>query len=88
MCCVLWYGSPMSVELLGPMLDDKRALSGFAIPLRVCDRAAQAIKNGCKELSFDEEWGVAEKDRAIEAIKQYCKKAAAAAEEAPKKASK
>ena len=45
MCNVLWYGHPLSRELLTPLLDDKRELSGFSIPMRVCDRARAALKN-------------------------------------------
>jgi hypothetical protein len=48
-CNVLWYGSPMSVEILTPLLDDKRELPGFADGTRVCDRAAQALANAAKD---------------------------------------
>ena len=72
MCRVLWYSHPWSAEILAPLLDDNRSLSGFAIPMRVCDRAAQAISNGAPRREFDSDWGTAEKDRAIEKIKKYC----------------
>ena len=88
MCRVLWYGHPLAPDLLAPLLDDKRSLPGFSTPMRVCDRAAQAIENGSQELSFDEDWSTARKDSAIEQIKQYCKKAASAVRESSKGPSK
>jgi hypothetical protein len=75
MCQVLWYGNPLSRELLVPLLDDKRPLQGFSIPMRVCDRAAQAISNGTDEIKFDSEWSISEKDAAIARLKEYCRKA-------------
>ena len=73
MCNVLWYGHPLACEILAPMLDDKRALAGFSIPIRVCDRAAQAISHSIEQIRFDEEWDEARRDRQIEKIKQFCK---------------
>ncbi|HUY89282.1 MAG TPA: hypothetical protein VMV10_11150 [Pirellulales bacterium] len=73
MCNVLWYGHPLACEILAPMLDDKRELAGFSIPIRVCDRAAQAISHSIEQIRFDEEWDEARRDRQIEKIKQFCK---------------
>ncbi|MBW3600305.1 MAG: hypothetical protein KY475_23935, partial [Planctomycetes bacterium] len=75
MCRVLWYGDPLSKEILAPLLDDKRPLPGFIVPMRVCDRAAQAISHTSESISFDSEWSPARKDRQIERIKQYCREA-------------
>jgi hypothetical protein len=73
MCVVLWYGNPMAVEILAPLLDDKRSLPGFSTPMRVCDRAATAISQTSEKLSFDSDWSTAKKDQAIERIRQYCR---------------
>ena len=73
MCRVLWYGHPLSKEILAPLLDDKRELSGFSIRMRVCDRAAQAISHTSKNIRFDSEWSMKTKDDQIERLKQYCK---------------
>ncbi len=75
-CCVLWYGHPLSKEILAPLLDDKRELSGFTIPMRVCDRAAEAISHTSKDNPFDSDWGVKRKDEQIAKLKQYCKESA------------
>jgi len=72
MCVVLWHGHPLSPKVLAPLLDDKRALSGFSIPMRVCDRAAQAISHTTDEIKFDEEWSQQRKDAAILTLKEYC----------------
>ncbi|MCA9217898.1 MAG: hypothetical protein KDB27_32735 [Planctomycetales bacterium] len=72
MCVVLWYGHPLSPKILAPLLDDKRELSGFSIPLRVCDRAAQAISHTTEEIKFDSEWSQQMKDAAIVKLKEYC----------------
>ena len=72
MCNVLWYGHPLSKELLGPMLDDKRKLDGFTIPMRVCDRAAQAISHTTDKIKFDTDWPEEEKDYTIDKLKKYC----------------
>jgi len=72
MCRVLWYGSPLSKEILAPLLDDKRDLDGFSIPMRVCDRAAEAISHTTEKIRFDSEWTVAQKDETITKLKQYC----------------
>ena len=74
LCVVLWYGNPLSKEILAPLLDDKRQLEGFSIPMRVCDRAAQAISHTTKEINFDSEWSREQKDRAITKLKEYCRK--------------
>jgi hypothetical protein len=74
MCVVLWYGNPMSKEVLAPLLDDKRTLEGFSIPMRVCDRAAQAISHTTDSIRFDSEWSVQRKDSVIEKLKEYCRK--------------
>ena len=73
MCNVLWYGHPLACEILAPMLDDKRSLTGFNISMRVCDRAAQAISHSIEQIQFDDEWDEARRDRQIEKIKQFCK---------------
>lgn len=73
MCEVLWYYHPLSPRILAPLLDDKRKLSGFSIPMRVCDRAAQAISHTAQTIKFDEEWPQPEKDAAILKLKEYCK---------------
>lgn len=72
MCEVLWYGNPLSKELLAPLLDDKRELSGFSIPMRVCDRAAQAISHSATDIRFDSDWNTKQKDAQIERLKQFC----------------
>lgn len=72
MCRVLWYHHPLSPKILAPLLDDKRELSGFSIPMRVCDRAAQAISHTTEEINFDSEWPEKSKDAAIEKLKEYC----------------
>ncbi len=72
MCRVLWYGNPLSKEILAPLLDDKRDLKGFSIPMRVCDRAAQAISHTTDRIRFDSEWTTAQKDEAIIKLKHYC----------------
>ena len=63
-------------EILAPLLDDKRELSGFTIPMRVCDRAAEAISHTSKDNPFDSDWGVKRKDEQIAKLKQYCKESA------------
>jgi hypothetical protein len=73
MCCVLWYNNPMSVEVLAPLLDDKRLVPGFSDSTRVCDRAAQAISNTSEKIRFDSEWSTEKKDQQIEKLKQYCR---------------
>ena len=72
MCRVLWYGKPLAKVVLAPLLDDKRALKGFTSPMRVCDRAAQAISHTTKQIKFDSDWSRATKDSAIEKLKTYC----------------
>ncbi|MBS0263014.1 MAG: hypothetical protein JSS02_13800 [Planctomycetes bacterium] len=72
MCRVLWYGHPLAREILAPLLDDRRELSGFAIPMRVCDRAAQAISHTSKDIRFDSDWSREQKDLQIERLKKYC----------------
>ena len=72
MCRVLWYGKPLAKVVLAPLLDDKRALKGFTSPMRVCDRAAQAISHTTKKIKFDSDWSRATKDSAIEKLKTYC----------------
>ena len=74
MCSVLWYGSPLSKEILGPLLDDTRYLEGFAIPMRVCDRAAQAISHTTDEITFDTEWDIKRRNEVIMKLKQYCER--------------
>ncbi|OAI39037.1 hypothetical protein AYO40_06155 [Planctomycetaceae bacterium SCGC AG-212-D15] len=76
MCCVLWYGHPLAKEILAPLLDDRRELTGFSIPMRVCDRAAQAISHASKDIRFDSDWSRKKKDEQIEKLKQYCKEGA------------
>ncbi len=49
MCKVLLHAHPLSKELLAPLLDDKRELTGFTIRMRVCDRAAEAISYTSKD---------------------------------------
>ncbi len=72
MCVVLWYGGPLSAEVLAPLLDDKRKLDGFSIPMRVCDLAAQAISHTTDELRFDSDWSLPRKDATILKLKRYC----------------
>jgi hypothetical protein len=76
MCRVLWYSDPLAIELLAPLLDDQRELPGFSIPMRVCDRAAQAISHTSPNIRFDSEWSTERKDRQIEVLKKYCQDAA------------
>ena len=45
---------------------------GFSIPMRVCDRAAQAISHTTDKIKFDSEWTAAQKDEAIINLKHYC----------------
>ena len=73
MCNVLWYGNPMALELLAPLLDDKRTLPGFSTSIRVCDRAATAISQASRKIAFDSDWSTAQKDEAIVKLKQYCR---------------
>jgi hypothetical protein len=79
-CRVLWYGDPWSPEFLGPMLDDKRELQGFAKPMRVCDRAAQAMSHFARDLDpegdlrFDGDWPLEQRDARIELLKNFCRK--------------
>ncbi len=70
-CKVLWYGKPISVAVLSPLLDDKRPLPDLTVPIRVCDRAAEAISNTTDDISFDSSWSIAAKDKNILLIKQY-----------------
>lgn len=72
MCRVLWYGNPLSKELLAPLLDDRRELAGFSRPMRVCDRAAQAISHTSKEIRFESEGSLKNRDAQIEKLKQFC----------------
>lgn len=72
MCVVLWYGHPLSPKILAPLLDDKRELSGFSTPMRVCDRAAQAISHTTEEIKFNSDWSRQRKDVAILKLKEYC----------------
>jgi hypothetical protein len=76
MCVVLWYGDPLAIEILAPLLSDRRLLPGFSQPTRVCDRAAQAISHASKELKFDSEASEAERDRQIKTLQQHCRDAA------------
>lgn len=72
MCRVLWYNNPMSIEILAPLLDDKTQLEGFVAPMRLCDRAAQAISHTTEQISFDSEWSTTNKDQQIDRLKRYC----------------
>lgn len=72
MCDVLWYGHPLSLKILAPLLDDKRELSGFSIPTRVCDRAAQAISHTSDDIKFDTDWPQRTRDEVIVKLKKYC----------------
>jgi len=72
MCRVLWHNDPLSKDILAPLLDDKRELHGFSIPMRVCDRAAQAISHTTDKIRFDSGWGIAHKDEVISRLKTYC----------------
>ncbi len=72
MCRVLWYGNPLSKEVLAPFLDDKRELPDFDRPIRVCDRAAQAISHTTRRLRFDTDWSLAKRDEQIAKIKAFC----------------
>jgi hypothetical protein len=73
--CALCSGmTPWAKELLAPLLDDKRELTGFTVPMRVCDRAAQAISHTTEDIRFDTEWTVTRKDEVIERLKRYCKR--------------
>jgi hypothetical protein len=74
MCDVLWYGNPLAIELLAPMLDDKRPMPAYPCPIRLCDRAATAISQATGTIEFDSDWSTAAKDQRIKAIKEYCKK--------------
>jgi hypothetical protein len=76
LCNVLSNGNPMAIEVLAPLLDDKRPLTGYPLPMRVCDRAAEAMSEAEKAISFDSRYGEASRDKQIEAIKEYCKKKA------------
>jgi hypothetical protein len=73
MCLVLWSGRAPARTLLAPLLDDRRPLEGFAVPTRVCDRAAQAITNTAAEIVFNPEGDTATNDRQIERLKNYCR---------------
>ncbi len=73
LCGVLWYGNPLAIEVLAPLLDDKRPLTGFAHSMRVCDRAATAISQAMGTIEFDSNWSTAEKDRQIESLKTHCR---------------
>ena len=61
MCRVLLYEKPLAKVVLAPLLDDKRTLKGFTSPVRVCDRAAQAISHTTKQIKFDSDWSEATK---------------------------
>jgi hypothetical protein len=74
MCGVLWNGHPLAPKILEPLLNDKRELSGFSIPMRVCDRAAHAISHTTDELEFDSDWSTERKDATILKLKEYCAK--------------
>jgi hypothetical protein len=74
MCRVLWHGNPLSKAILAKYLDDKRELSGFSIPMRVCDRVAQAISHTTDgQIKYDAEWSMAEREAQIEKLKSYCR---------------
>jgi len=64
--------SQLSPKILGPLPDDQRELSGFSIPLRVCDSAAQAISHAKREIEFDRERFQKGKDAAVAKLKEYC----------------
>ncbi|QDT99311.1 hypothetical protein [Gimesia aquarii] len=72
MCNVLWYGSSLSKEILGPLLDDRRNLTGFESSMRVCDRAATAISHTTDKIKFDSDWSLERKDMVIIQLKKYC----------------
>ena len=72
LCVVLWDGNPLAIELLAPLLDDKRSLNGFVKPMRVCDRAATAVSQATRTIPFDSDWSTAEKDKQIEVLRKYC----------------
>jgi hypothetical protein len=72
MCRVLWYGHPLSKVVLAPLLSDERSLEGFTVPMRVCDRAAQAISHSTDKIKFDSEWSNERKKSAIARLKKYC----------------
>jgi hypothetical protein len=71
-CEVLWYSDPMSPGILAPLLDDRRELTGFTTPIRVCDRAAEAISHTAKGIEFDSDWSLQRRDAAILVLKKYC----------------
>jgi hypothetical protein len=66
----LWY-SDLAPELLPPLLDDKRPLN-YSNHARVCDRAAQAISNNGKNLSFRGDSAEESRDKQIQKIKTEC----------------
>jgi hypothetical protein len=66
----LWY-SPLAPELLPPLLADKRGLR-YLSGGRVCDRAAQAISNNEKAISFNDEATEKSRDEQIQKIKLHC----------------
>ena len=63
MCDVLWYGNPLAIELLAPMLDNKRPMAAYPRPMRLCDRAATAISQATGTIKFDSDWSTAERDK-------------------------
>ncbi|TWU59405.1 hypothetical protein Poly51_21930 [Rubripirellula tenax] len=72
MCVLLWSDHPLALKILAPLLDDERLMSGFSVPMRVCDRAATAISHRLKKPRFDSEWSLRVKDDLITRYKAEC----------------
>jgi hypothetical protein len=71
-CLALSEGNPLAKQLLPPLLDDRRDLTGYSIRLRVCDLAARAINHANVDVEFNTDWPTSRRDEAIEQIKAYC----------------
>ncbi len=67
----LWY-NPLALELLPPLLDDKRDLGHYTSRGRVCDRAAQAISNNEQAITFSNAAPEQYRDGQIQKIKLHC----------------
>ncbi|HCO24642.1 MAG: hypothetical protein CME31_10875 [Gimesia sp.] len=72
LCDIMNYGSSIDIDLICSLLDDQRQIEGYEYPMRVCDRAADALSYKIDKIWFDTEWSFKRRDEAIMELKKYC----------------
>lgn len=72
--CELYWGEPRPpLEHLLPLLDDRRRLvANDAGSETIRDLAAAAIASTHPDISYESDWGDAEKDETIRLLREYC----------------